>query len=99
MDRRSHRRTPRALAAEQVSEAVIYATPLGLLLDIAGVVMLFVYGHYMFLHTGPLFAGDEQREEERRQDRIVFRKRRLARWGLGLLVIGFALQIVGWKAG
>ena len=70
---------------------------LGLLLDIAGVVLLFFFGLPADVHEGGgttiLWGGNP--EGARRYRRAVF----WSRVALGLLIAGFVLQIAGNHAG
>lgn len=65
----------------------------GLLFDIAGVVILFRYGFRSEINTalkGQLWADEDS---ETRKPGII-RAEKIAPWGLGLLVAGFGLQAV-----
>lgn len=72
---------------------------LGLLLDIIGAVMLYIYGSPIRQETkegnrilAVNYGTTEQKEERKR----VFEKiQRRSRCAIGLLVIGFSLQLIG----
>ena len=64
---------------------------IGLILDIAGVVLLFIYG----LPHPSEFAGVLNWGSAEKQEKVKRRVRARSRLGLALLVTGFALQLVG----
>ncbi len=81
-------------------EILVWATVLGLGLDIAGFLLVIKYGHSLFLWAGAklppkqkdgvlYFHGGELNKD-------VFGRRRFwAQLGVAIVVIGFAFQIVG----
>ena len=87
-------------------EYLLWLIPIGLLLDIAGFLMVIHYGHALFMRTGvgepdstigkdgdhynKLASGDPA--EIARWD---YRRRLKAHIGVWLVVLGFALQIAG----
>ena len=83
-------------------DILLYATPLGLLLDIAGVALLIIYGHSLFLRLVPklpdnpkddtiYLIGDSDAGKVQKDKRRRF----LAYFGIGTLLFGFTLQLVG----
>ena len=68
---------------------------IGLILDIAGVGLLFKYGLQADVTekggTTILFGGGKSDEEAKREYRFY---KRMSRFGLGCLMVGFALQLV-----
>ncbi len=72
-----------------------WLTVIGLITDIIGVIMLFIYGlPSKVKEKGSAFGGTETNEAERQ--RLAYNKsiELKARLGLGLLIAGFIFQIV-----
>jgi hypothetical protein len=70
-------------------------TSIGLILDILGVIMLFMYGLPSNVkENGSGFGGSEN--EEQRQKRLLNNKtiKMKAQFGLGLLITGFLFQLL-----
>ena len=87
-----------------VIELLLWATPLGLLVDIGGFLLVIRYGHALFfragadpaperLPSGVNYAQVEGFDED--DERHESRRRLWARTGVGAVVFGFGLQIVG----
>ena len=78
-----------------------YLVALGLFLDIIGFVVLLKYGASLSTWAGSIdeLTGiqgtQEEQEEERLENEAIFRRRRFARSGAYLVVIGFVLQFAG----
>jgi len=66
----------------------------GLMLDIVGAVMIFVYGLPSKWQEGSGRALEETPEEEMIRDAGNMRLKGRAKIGLGLLIAGFAFQLV-----
>ena len=84
---------------ETIGQAIFTAdtvNSVGLLLDIAGVVLLFLFGLPSKVQETPGAIlmwgarGSEEEEERKKYEHY----RRLSHMGLGLLVLGFLLQII-----
>lgn len=88
-------------------ELLLFATPLGLLVDIGGVILIVMYGHALFIRSG---TGPPDDSSVGRDGDLYFqhsgppnegvekaskRRERLAYMGVGLLMFGFGPQIVG----
>ena len=84
-------------------EALLYATPIGLALDILGFLIVVNYGHALFIRSGgrpdhskgkdgDLWFGDGSNKGESEESK---RRRFWAKVGVGIVVFGFGLQIVG----
>ena len=94
---------------EDKLQFLLYATPLGLGLDIAGFVLVILYGHSLFLRSGVgppkgnpgkdgdmyVAFGSGNSEQIERSGRS---RRFKAYVGAGLVILGFVLQIVGFLA-
>ena len=87
-------------------ELLLFATPLGLLIDIVGVILIVMYGHVLFIRSGTGPPNDSvgkdgdlyiQHSRPPNEDakRASRRRECLAYTGVGLVVFGFGLQIVG----
>ena len=86
-----------------IMEALLYATPLGLGIDIVGFILVVLYGHSLFMRsgTGPphneigrdgdLYFQHSGLSDDRGERRRMFK----AHLGVGLVVAGFCIQIVG----
>ena len=74
---------------------VAWLTGLGLLFDIAGAVVLAwpLVEPEEWAAAADLKASAEQNQPPARMQ--ILREGRCARWGLGLLIVGFALQLAG----
>ena len=65
----------------------------GLLIDIAGAVLIFLYGLPADVRrTGAVFLCLEQDDVSERKKAVKYDH--LARFGLGLLILGFLIQLV-----
>ena len=82
-------------------EWVTYATPLGLVLDIIGFVLVILNGHALFLRvgSGPPSPGDgkdgDMYIEAAGGDEQYIRQLKRAWVGVTLVILGFFLQILG----
>ena len=83
-------------------EMLLWATPLGLLIDIGGFLLIFLYGHAIFIRGGPgpapekgtpgsMYIQHEGPSDESGDGNLI----RWAYAGVCAVVTGFALQIVG----
>ena len=83
-------------------ELLLWAAPLGLLIDIGGFLLVIRYGHTLFMRVGTEAIDSEGKDGD------VFivipglpgdsgdrRRRRWAHMGVCVVVAGFGLQIVG----
>lgn len=84
-------------------EALFYLTPIGLVLDIVGFLMIIRFGHALFIRSGgrpdhskgkdgDLWFGDGSNKGESEESK---RRRFKANVGVGIVVFGFVLQIIG----
>lgn len=78
-----------------------YLVAVGLFLDIIGFLVLLKYGINLSLWAGSIddLTGipgtPEEREEERLENKVILRRRRYARTGMCVVVLGFAIQLTG----
>lgn len=70
---------------------LFYGMPLGLALNIVGLLLVFHHGHALFLRAG---SGELSDQEGNEAERGMARRRRLAKWGAGLLLTGLWCQLV-----
>lgn len=70
---------------------LFYGTPLGLALNIVGLLLVFHHGHALFLRAG---SREPSGQEGNEAEREMARPRRLAKWGAGLLLAGLWCQLV-----
>ena len=83
-------------------ELLLWATPLGLMIDIGGFTLVVLYGHDHFIRPGTFQAPERERpgilyyftNEGPSDESLPRRRRRWAHTGVGMVVVGFALQIV-----
>ena len=92
------------LKSLKMMELLLYLTPIGLILDIVGFLMVVLYGHRLFKRSGGLpdnskgKDGDEWIVEDRSYKGESSESKRLrfkAYLGVGIVVFGFSLQIIG----
>jgi hypothetical protein len=86
-------------------EWLTYATPLGLLLDIAGFLLVILFGHAIFQRTGSRVPPPSEGREgdvfhlvsdgNGDVDGNYRTRLRRAWFGVGLVISGFTLQILG----
>ena len=79
---------------------LLYFTPLGLVLDIVGFILIIRYGHSLFLRVVSGDLPDRQDNNLYLQangidERIENRRRLYAYIGVAAIVLGFGLQAVG----
>ena len=79
---------------------LLYATPVGLILDIAGFLLIIRYGHSLFLRVVSGSLPDRQDNNlylraDGVDERSENRRRLYARIGVATVAIGFGLQAVG----
>ena len=78
-----------------------YLVATGLFLDIIGFAVLLKYGASLNVWPGSIVdltgipGTPEEQEEERLENEAIFRRRRFARSGAYLVVVGFVLQFAG----
>ena len=90
-----------------VIEPLLWATPLGLLIDIAGFILIVRHGHALFMLSGAEVPSGPDTEgkdgdlffvipgDTGKAERESRRRRRWAHVGVYVVVTGFGLQIVG----
>lgn len=86
-------------------EVLLWATPLGLLIDIGGFLLVVRYGHALFIRSGPSVPSGPDTEGKEGDLFLLSRgagvesgerhRRRWAHVGVYTVVAGFGLQIVG----
>ena len=79
---------------------LLYATPVGLILDIAGFLLIIRYGHSLFLRIVSGNLPDRQDynlylRADGVDERIESRRRLYARIGVVAVAVGFGLQAIG----
>ena len=79
---------------------LLYATPVGLILDIAGFLLIIRYGHSLFLRIVSGNLPDTQDynlylRADGVDERIERRRRLYARIGVVAVAVGFGLQAIG----
>ena len=79
---------------------LLYATPVGLMLDIAGFLLIIRYGHSLFLRIVSGNLPDRQDynlylRADGVDERIESRRRLYARIGVVAVAVGFGLQAIG----
>jgi len=75
-----------------------YFVPIGLLLDIAGVVMLYFFGPpvSMLRPDGSEYVTCTDYGEEQKQNKITAeRKIKISKVALAIIIVGFILQLIG----
>ena len=87
----------------QFIEYLVYAIPVGLLLDILGFILVVRYGHALFIHLG-IGSPPSDRVKDgdiyiqlrgQGEDADNNRRRQKANAGVVLVVLGFSLQLLG----
>lgn len=80
-----------------------YFVVVGVVLDIIGFALINRYGFSLNTFAGYLHEAlpdlpaptPEELEEERRENGPILKRRKIARWGIRLVQLGFLLQLVG----
>ena len=79
---------------------LLYATPVGLMLDIVGFLLIIRYGHSLFLRVVSGNLPDRQDSNlylrvDGIDERIESRRRLYSRIGVVAVAVGFGLQVIG----
>ena len=79
---------------------LLYATPVGLMLDIVGFLLIIRYGHSFFIRVMSRDLPDRQDSNlylraDGADERIENRRRLYARIGVVAVAVGFGLQAIG----
>ncbi len=88
-----------------IKDILLSATMIGLLMDVIGFVLVFLYGHFLFLRSGSKEPDNGEGRDgdlyfrvadvSPELDRKQARRRFLAKCGAYLVIAGFGLQALG----